>query len=35
MLFETPALESIDIDTPDDWFLAEAVASHLQASANQ
>jgi CMP-N-acetylneuraminic acid synthetase len=34
MLFETPALEAIDIDTPDDWFLAEAVASHLQASAN-
>jgi CMP-N-acetylneuraminic acid synthetase len=28
--FETPALESIDIDTPDDWFLAEAVAKHQQ-----
>jgi CMP-N-acetylneuraminic acid synthetase len=24
-LFETPALESIDIDEPHDWFLAEAV----------
>jgi len=29
-MFETPMLESIDIDTPDDWFLAEAVATHQQ-----
>ena len=28
-LFETPALESIDIDTEDDWVLAEAVAGGL------
>jgi len=28
--FETPALESIDIDTPEDWFFAEAVALHQQ-----
>jgi len=32
--FETPALESIDIDTPDDWFLAEAVATHRQRVDN-
>lgn len=27
MMYETPALESIDIDTPDDWILAEHIAS--------
>ena len=27
MMFETPALESVDIDTPDDWSLANAVAA--------
>lgn len=27
MMFETPALESVDIDTPDDWDLASAVAA--------
>lgn len=26
MMFETPGLESVDIDTPDDWDMAEAVA---------
>jgi CMP-N-acetylneuraminic acid synthetase len=30
VLFETPQMESIDIDTPEDWFLAEAVALHQQ-----
>lgn len=29
MLFETPRLQSIDIDTPDDWELAEIVCRHL------
>ena len=27
VMFETPALESVDIDTPDDWDLACAVAA--------
>ena len=27
MLFETPKLESVDIDEPDDWALAEALAN--------
>lgn len=27
MMFETPGLESVDIDTPDDWDLASAVAA--------
>ncbi|MGH8507219.1 MAG: cytidylyltransferase domain-containing protein [Gammaproteobacteria bacterium] len=27
MLFETPKLESVDIDDPDDWALAEALAN--------
>jgi len=27
MMYETPALESVDIDTPDDWDLACAVAA--------
>lgn len=26
MMFETPSLESVDIDTPDDWSMAEALA---------
>lgn len=29
MMFETPGLESVDIDTPDDWDMAEAVAQIL------
>jgi CMP-N-acetylneuraminic acid synthetase len=29
MMFESPALESIDIDTPSDWHLASAVARFL------
>lgn len=29
MMFETPRLESVDIDTPDDWSLANAVAAVL------
>ncbi len=28
MLYETPRLESLDIDTPEDWLLAEIVAKH-------
>ena len=32
ILFETPRLESIDIDEPEDWMLAEAVATYLQRS---
>jgi CMP-N-acetylneuraminic acid synthetase len=30
LLFETPALESIDIDEPDDWTLAEALVEWEQ-----
>jgi CMP-N-acetylneuraminic acid synthetase len=30
MMFETPALESIDIDEPHDWFIGEAVLEKLQ-----
>ena len=30
MLFETPKLESVDIDYPDDWALAEALAEYQQ-----
>ncbi len=29
MMFETPGLESVDIDTPDDWDMAEAVSQVL------
>ncbi len=29
MMFETPALESVDIDEPDDWAMAEALAIQL------
>jgi CMP-N-acetylneuraminic acid synthetase len=28
MMYETPPLESVDIDTPDQWVLAEALALH-------
>ncbi|MFD2580810.1 hypothetical protein ACFSTD_24210 [Novosphingobium colocasiae] len=32
MMFETPMLESIDIDTPEQWEVAEAVGTYkLQA----
>lgn len=31
MLFETPKLESLDIDEPDDWALTEAVALRGEA----
>lgn len=29
MLFETPLLEAVDIDTPDQWMLAEAVGTAM------
>lgn len=32
LMLETPRLESIDIDEPDDWVMAEALARHLQLS---
>jgi CMP-N-acetylneuraminic acid synthetase len=32
MMFETPKFESIDIDTPEDWSLAVAVAGYLMES---
>ena len=32
ILFETPALESIDIDTADDWAIAEAIAQRAGMS---
>lgn len=28
IMYETPALESVDIDEPDDWIMAEALALH-------
>ena len=28
LMFETPALESVDIDEPQDWTMAEALAMH-------
>ena len=31
LMFETPRLESIDIDTPDDWALAEFVAPFFES----
>ena len=31
MMFETPALESIDIDEPHDWFIGEAVLEKIQS----
>lgn len=33
MMYETPALESVDIDTPDDWDLACAVAAIKHGAA--
>jgi len=33
LLFEIPRLESVDIDTEDDWRLAEALASGLDRTA--
>lgn len=33
ILFESPALEAIDIDTPEQWALAEAVALYRQAAS--
>ena len=32
IMLETPCLESVDIDMPDDWRLAEAIASCVDAS---
>lgn len=29
IMFQTPKLESVDIDTPDDWAIAEALALYL------
>lgn len=29
-MFETPALESVDIDEPSDWIMAEALAEYFQ-----
>lgn len=31
VMFETPALESVDIDEPDDWTMAEALALYLRS----
>jgi len=33
VMFETPGLESVDIDTPDDWALASAVAAIISKPA--
>ena len=33
MMMETPKLESVDIDNPEDWTLAEALASHRPLAA--
>lgn len=29
VMYETPQLESADIDTPDDWFIAESIAKQI------
>jgi CMP-N-acetylneuraminic acid synthetase len=34
MMYETPALESFDIDTPDDWEFA-AIAAKSKQEKNQ
>lgn len=34
MMFPTPKLESIDIDGPDDWALAEALALYVSETKN-
>lgn len=34
MMYETPPLESIDIDTPDDWDFAVIAAKHIHNKAN-
>ena len=34
MMLETNMMESIDIDTPEDWDLAEAVANYINKSMN-
>jgi CMP-N-acetylneuraminic acid synthetase len=31
ILFETPALESVDIDEPSDWFMAESILMRIAA----
>jgi len=31
MMYETPRLESVDIDEPSDWVLAEALAKHIHS----
>jgi CMP-N-acetylneuraminic acid synthetase len=31
MMFETPRMESFDIDTPEDWTICEIVSRHLTA----
>jgi CMP-N-acetylneuraminic acid synthetase len=33
VMFETPLLEAVDIDTPDQWTLAEAVGAALVKGA--
>lgn len=33
IMFETPPLESVDIDEPSDWQMAEALALHQQKNA--
>lgn len=33
MMYETPRLESVDIDTPEDWKMAEALASLMPPAA--
>ena len=35
MMYETPRLESIDIDDPSDWVLAEALAKHIHFDGEQ
>jgi CMP-N-acetylneuraminic acid synthetase len=32
-LFETPRLESVDIDEPSDWFMAEALLMRVADGA--
>jgi CMP-N-acetylneuraminic acid synthetase len=34
MMFETPYMESFDIDTPEDWSLCEILSKHLASPSN-
>lgn len=35
LMFVTPKIESVDIDEPDDWVMAEALATHRNAQSGE